>query len=158
MHFVREGTPLPCTTMTNAVLILAHTETHPHSNDPSEAIRVLAPLKRLMRRLAGGVVFLAVSAETFIPSHRAWCERLHAQTSFRVACHLLLSDNSTASAALAALKGHSPCLAAALVVEDPAAVDGGLAHRLAAVPTGRYACLAALRREKTCPVYVVPIK
>lgn len=157
IHRVVENSTRPCTAWTHASLILAPRETQPRSNDPSDAVRTLAPMKRMLKRLASGHAYLAVSIESFMPSHRVWCERLQAETTGRVACHLLLLDNATAAAALHALHDLQPCLSAALVVEEPAAVDGGLLSRLAAVSTGHYACLAALRYQQHCPIYVMPL-
>lgn len=152
-----DRTPVPCATWMHAALVLAPREAHPRTNDPSEAIRALAPTKRLLKRLASGAVFLAVAPESYTPAHSAWCERLQHETAARVACHLLPADNATAHAAIAALRTQQPCLAAALVVEDPTAVDGGLLGRMAAVSTGHYACLAALKYRQTCPVYILPM-
>lgn len=152
------ATPAPCAAWSHAALVLAPREAHPRSNDPSDTVRALAPTKRLFKRLASGAVYLAVAAETYAPAHSAWCERLQHETAARVACHLLPVDNATAPAALAALRARQPCLAAALVVEDPTAVDNGLLGRMAAVSTGHYACLAALRYRQACPVYIMPVR
>ena len=157
-HHIVVNHTIKCTAWTHASLILAPRETHPRSNDPSETIRSLAPIKRMLKRLASGHTYLAVSIQTFMPSHRVWCERLQTETANRVACHLLLIDNSTTATALHALRELQPCLSAVLVVEDPLAVDGGLISRLAAVSIGHYACLAALKYNHHCPVYVMPLR
>jgi len=152
----KPNTTAPCSAWSHASLVLAPRETHPRTNDPSEAVRALAPTKRLVKRLASGAVYLA--ADTFSPAHSTWCERLQHETSTRVACHLLSTENATAAAAVAALQAVQPCLAAALVIEDPTAVDNGLLGRIAAVSTGHYACLAALKYRQTCPVYLLPLR
>ncbi len=141
----------------HAVLILAPAEPHPRSNDPSEAVRVLAGAKRFLRRLPHGAAFLAVTAETYAPSHEVWCRRLHSETAGRVPCKLLIADNATAAAGMAALQADVPCLEAALVIEDALAVDGALLARLAAVSVGHYACLAPAAPAPQCPVYVTPV-
>ena len=141
----------------HAALILAPAEPHPRSNDPSEAVRVLAGAKRFLRRLPHGAAFLAVTAETYAPSHEVWCRRLHSETAGRVPCKLLIADNATAAAAMAALRADVPCLEAALVIEDALAVDGALLARLAAVSVGHYACLAPAAPARQCPVYVTPV-
>lgn len=142
----------------HAVLILAPTEPHPRSNDPSEVVSVLAGVKRFLRRLPHGAAFLAVTAETYAPSHEVWCRRLHSESAGRVPCKLLIADNATAAAAMAALRADVPCLEAALVIEDAMAVDGALLARLAAVSVGHYACLAPAAAGRQCPVYITPVR
>ena len=150
-------TPAPCISRTHALLIIAPIEIHPRSNDPSDVIRVLAPIKSVVKRLASGVAFLAVTNEGFTPSHRAWCDRLQSETAFRVACHLLLADNSTSAAALDSLRHQHPCLSSVVVVEDPEAVDPALIRRLASASANHYACIASQKYKSNCPVYVMPL-
>jgi len=149
---------LACGVWSHATLILAPTETHPISNDPSEAVRALAPVKRMLKRLVSGKAFLAVSHESYMPSHKAWCDRLGSETSNHVTCALVLADNSTLPSAVEALRQVQPCLAAILVITDPSAVDSGLLRRLSLVSYSHYSCLALTSNEQSCPVFLMPLR
>lgn len=147
----------PCVAATHAVLVLAPREVTPHTNDPSTAIRVLQPVHRMLRRLARGTVYLAVSMATFTPSHAVWCGRVHSETQGRVTCNLLLADALTVGAALDALRREDPCVSTALTIEDAAAVDGALLERMANLATGHYACLTPVQYKGRCAVYYMPM-
>lgn len=147
----------PCLASTHALLVMAPWENVPRTNDPSEAVRALVPLHRMLKRLAQGTVYLAVSLTTFSPSHAVWCERMHGETRGRVSCKLLVVDAATPAAAIDALRREDRCMSTALVVENVAAVDNGLLGRVAAVATGHYACLSPLHYHGRCPVYMMPM-
>ena len=153
-----ETTPRPCFAWSQVALILAPSQVYPLSNDPSEALRALMPVKRMLKRLVNGKSFLAVSLKSYMPSHTAWCERIEGDTAHHVSCSLLLADNSTLASAVEALQRAQPCLAGALVIIDPSAVDSGLLHRLAGVSYQNYSCLALSRWQQPCPVFYLPLR
>ena len=71
-------------------------------------------------------------------------ERLY--TACLAACY------STLSSAIEALRRAQPCLAGALVISNPSAVDSALLRRLAGVAYQNYSCLA-LWWQRPCPVF-----
>ena len=118
---VINNTPRPCFAWAQVSLIMAPAHTHPVSNDPSEAVRSLVPVGRMLKRLTNGKVFLAVTAESYTPSHSAWCRRLEEDSVHHVLCSILLADNSAEASAIEPLQRAQPCLAGALVITDPSA-------------------------------------
>jgi hypothetical protein len=136
----------PCVSWQHVFVLFARTVATVHSNDPYEAIRRLSTMKHVLKRLSRGMVYLVVTAETFIPSYRVWCDVLARETVGRVSCRLLMADNSTVSAGLDVVRREQPCLASALVAEEPADVETGFLRRLAVYHPGM-----------GCTVYQLPL-
>lgn len=62
------------------------------TNDNAVAYRNFPTLIRALQRMPHTDVFVAVSSNTFSPSHRAWCDRMHAETNGHATCKLLIVD------------------------------------------------------------------
>ena len=151
-----DSAPPPCVSWQHVFVLFARAVTHAQSNDPYEAIRKFSTVKHVLKRLSHGMVYLVVTTETFIPSYGVWCDVLTRESMGRVLCRLLMADNSTTSAGIDVVRREQPCLASALVVEDPADVEAGFLRRLAAVSPQTYSCFV-YHAGMGCTVYQLPL-
>ena len=130
-----------------AVLILSSAMTS--TNDNAVAYRNFPTLIRALLRMPHTDVFIAVSTATFSPSHRAWCDRMHAETNGRATCKLLVVDDvdmeedsnddtpqtspsttMSVSGGLQALKHDRTCIRDMIITSDSHALHHTFLHRL----------------------------
>ena len=85
-------TPLPPKCFASiAGLVLSSTMTS--TNDDAIPHRNFPTLIRALQRMPHTDVFVTVSTNTFSPSHRAWCDRMHGETNGRSTCKILVVDD-----------------------------------------------------------------
>ena len=101
--------------------IVITTQVHTDTNDFSARTPVFAELRQALRAHTEVTanVFLVTSTDSFLSSHRAWCNALYTQTQHRVSCQLLLlttpvKDGDIFTRVLAA----SPCTTEAVMIPD----------------------------------------
>lgn len=155
--------PLPaqgCAVQQRAVVVLCASVTG--TNDVNAHVPLFAQL-RLAFRVAESpppLLFVAVSADDFLPFHRSWCSSLYSQSRQKVSCTLLLQQQRPAlHDVLRAALGHSPCIADVVSLPDDVTLG---THWLAAVgrlPRHKVVCLADMDTASgVCdtPAYFLP--
>ena len=127
------------------------------SNDLATRAPALAQLRHALRvgnGVAETTVYLVVTAESFVGSHRGWCNALYMQTQNRASCQLLLlSSPVVTSSVFREVLRVAPCVSEAVLLPDSVQIKPSLFTRLDHTARGRVTCLVAETTEHyRCPV------
>ncbi len=143
---LRQRPPPPACQGNGARAIAITTNVHKDTNDVSGRAPVFSQLRQALR-LRSEVranVFVVATAETFMGSHRIWCNSLFMQTQRRVSCQLLLLPAPVHEHAIfAQVLAASPCTTEVVLLPDAAEVRADFFSRLEKTHPKRVTCLVA---------------
>ena len=119
-------------------------------------VRVLSEVRHALRHgpPVAAYVMLFPSVYTFVGSHRAWCEALHAQTLGRAECELaLLPAEATHAAVFEHALKSQPCMHHLVLLHDAARLTVNFFAHLRRARDNEVVCLAQrLSGARSCPV------
>lgn len=119
-------------------------------------VRVLSEVRHALRHgpPVAAHVMLFPSIHTFVGSHRAWCEALHAQTLGRAECELaLLPAEATHAAVFEHALKSQPCMHHLVLLHDAARLTVNFFAHLRRARDNEVVCLAQrLPGARSCPV------
>lgn len=126
-----------------AMVVVA--EKHGETNDPVNSAPALPQLRHALRMntRVEVEVFVVVTAETFVVSHRAWCNALYTQTEQRDSCHLLLLSSATTANIFHEVLRVSPCTTEVILLPDSVQIKPSIFSRLKQTHPKRVTCLLA---------------
>jgi len=141
---LRERAPPPACTGKGMRALVITTHLHTGTNDLSRQTPVFSQLRQALRIHSDvqANVFLVATAESFMGSHRAWCNTMYTQTQHRVSCKLLLMpapvrEYTVFEQVLAA----SPCTTEVVLLPDVVGVRTDFFSRLEKTHPKRVTCL-----------------
>lgn len=138
-----------------------------HSNDMASHrnLQILSELRHVLRNSHNirAVIYIFLSADTFLASHRTWCQMIPTQikdtahtSPHRVSCTLaLLPTAVTHTAVFEHMLHKEECLDDMLLLHDDAHVSPSFFSRIESASRRKVTCLASsvpLHRATTCPV------
>ena len=124
--------------------IAVTTQEHKDTNDVSGRSPVFSHLRQALRVNddVKANVFVVSTAETFLGSHRIWCNSLFMQTQHRISCQLLLlSTPWTEHDVFTQILKLSPCTTEVVLLPDVVQMSAGGFSRLDETHPKRVTCL-----------------
>lgn len=136
--------------------IAVTTQEHKDTNDVSGRTPVFSQLRQAFRVHddVRANVFVVATAETFLGSHRIWCNSLFMQTQHRISCQLLLlSMPLTEHDMFARILKVSPCTTEVVLLPDVVQMSSGFFSRLDETHPKRVTCLLSETTKTVhCPL------
>lgn len=125
------------------------------SNDVSSRAPALAQLRHALRASGTNAnVFLVVTAESFVGSHRAWCNALYTQTNKVAGCQLLLLQKPVSPVdVFRRVLEVAPCASELVLLPDLVQIKSNFFTRLEQTKDNRVTCLLKeTTHQNACPV------